>query len=46
MHAWSATVLMVLVAVHVLAAVKHAVIDRDGVWTRMVVGRRAETAAR
>jgi len=46
MHAWSATVLMVLVAVHVLAAVKHAVIDRDGVWTRMVVGRRAETDAR
>lgn len=41
MHAWSATALMVLVAVHVLAALKHAVIDRDGVWTRMVAGPRA-----
>jgi cytochrome b561 len=36
MHAWAATALMLLVALHVLAALKHAVVNRDGVWTRMV----------
>ncbi len=38
MHAWSATALAVLVAVHVLAALKHGIFHRDGVWTRMVAG--------
>lgn len=46
MHAWSASALMALVALHVLAALKHAVIDRDGVWTRMAKGPQAgETPA-
>ncbi len=42
-HAWLATALGVLVAIHVLAATKHALIDRDGVWTRMVAGPPAAT---
>ena len=40
-HAWAATALMVLVGLHVLAALKHAVVNRDGVWTRMVRAPRA-----
>ncbi len=31
--------LIALLAVHVLAALKHALVDRDGVWTRMTSGR-------
>jgi cytochrome b561 len=29
----------VLVAVHILAALKHLVVDRDGVFQRMLPGR-------
>jgi cytochrome b561 len=32
---------MVLVVVHVLAALKHALVNRDGIWTRMVRGAGA-----
>ena len=39
-HAWSATALALLVALHVLAALKHGIVSRDGVWTRMVAGSR------
>ena len=45
MHAWSATALIVLVAVHVLAALKHALVNRDGIWTRMVRGPGAAAGA-
>lgn len=38
LHNAFAVTLMGLVAVHVLAAVKHAVINRDGIWTRMTRG--------
>jgi len=41
MHGWSATVLVALVALHVLAALKHAVVNRDGIWSRMVRGPEA-----
>jgi len=40
MHRWVGNALIVLLAVHVLAALKHGIIDRDGVWTRMVAGSR------
>lgn len=38
-HAWAAFGLGVLVALHALAAIKHHVVDRDGVLMRMVLGR-------
>lgn len=34
-HQWLATLLLVVAAVHVAAALKHAFIDRDGVLSRM-----------
>lgn len=37
-HDLLGTALLIVVAVHVLAAVKHAVINRDGIWARMVYG--------
>lgn len=36
MHQWMAYTLMVLIGVHVLAALKHALVDRDGVLQRML----------
>ncbi len=39
LHNAFAVALMGVVAIHVLAAVKHAVIDRDGIWTRMTRGQ-------
>jgi cytochrome b561 len=38
-HGVTASLLIVLVAVHILAALKHLVIDRDGVFQRMLPGR-------
>jgi cytochrome b561 len=40
-HGWLSYVLVVLVALHVLAALKHWLIDRDGVFQRMLPGQRA-----
>lgn len=39
-HGIAATALAPLVALHVLGALKHLVIDRDGVFQRMLVPRR------
>ncbi|HWA14074.1 MAG TPA: cytochrome b [Burkholderiales bacterium] len=38
-HGVTATLLIALVVVHILAALKHLVIDRDGVFQRMLPGR-------
>lgn len=38
-HAAGALVLIAVLAVHVGAAVQHALIRRDGVWSRMSLGR-------
>jgi cytochrome b561 len=38
MHEVAATVLVVVIAVHVLAAFKHLLVDRDGVFQRMMPG--------
>ena len=38
-HAWAAYGLAALVGLHALAALKHHLVDRDGVLTRMVLGR-------
>ena len=40
-HGVVAVVLLVLVALHVVAALKHLLIDRDQVFQRMWPGRRA-----
>ncbi len=40
-HDWLTTVLMVVVAVHVIAAFKHHFVDRDGLLRRMWFGTRA-----
>jgi cytochrome b561 len=37
-HGWLTKALLALIALHVLAALKHHVIDRDGVLSRMVRG--------
>jgi cytochrome b561 len=42
-HLGGAVLFAVLIALHVLAAIKHLVVDRDGVFQRMV-GRRAQGA--
>ena len=34
-HAWCSWVLLAAVCVHVAAAIKHALADRDDVWPRM-----------
>ena len=38
-HYWLNMAMAALVAVHVLAALKHAIIDRDGTLRRMLPGR-------
>jgi cytochrome b561 len=38
-HAYLAYALAVLVVVHVAAAIKHEVVDRDGLMLRMLPGR-------
>jgi cytochrome b561 len=38
-HGVTASLLIALVTVHILAALKHLVIDRDGVFQRMLPGR-------
>jgi cytochrome b561 len=38
-HGVTATLLVVLVAVHILAALKHLLINRDGVFQRMLPGK-------
>ena len=38
LHGVTATLLCILVIVHVLAALKHLVINRDGVFQRMLPG--------
>jgi cytochrome b561 len=38
-HAISAYLLAALIVLHVAAAVKHAIIDKDGVLSRMIPGR-------
>jgi len=40
-HKVTAVVLATLVVVHVLAVVKHQLIDRDGLLARMGIGRGA-----
>ena len=40
-HGWAADALIPLLALHVLGALKHALIDRDGVLRRMIVPARA-----
>jgi cytochrome b561 len=40
-HKVLAVVFMTLIAVHVLAALKHAAIDRDGIVRRMWFARRS-----
>jgi cytochrome b561 len=40
-HEWLNWLLAAVVAVHVLAALKHAFIDRDGTMRRMLPGRSA-----
>jgi len=42
-HRWLAYALAALVALHVLAALKHHVIDRDGLLLRMMPARRHGT---
>jgi cytochrome b561 len=37
-HRWGAWVFAVLILVHVIAAVKHLAVDRDGVFQRMLPG--------
>jgi cytochrome b561 len=44
LHRWLAYALAALVALHVLAALKHHVIDRDGLLLRMMPARRHGTA--
>lgn len=39
-HRWSAWVFAALIALHALAALKHLVLDRDGVFQRMLPGGR------
>jgi cytochrome b561 len=41
LHGLLSYVLVVLVAIHVAAAVKHWLVDRDGVFQRMLPGSRA-----
>lgn len=41
-HEWGGQILLALIALHVLAALKHALIDRDGTLARML-GRRVES---
>nr|HRL67684.1 cytochrome b/b6 domain-containing protein [Ottowia sp.] len=38
-HAWAAFTLAALVVLHVAAVVKHELIDRDGLLSRMLPGR-------
>jgi len=38
-HAWAAYALAALVVLHVAGALKHALIDRDGLLARMSFGR-------
>ena len=40
-HTIAAYAIFPLVALHILGALKHALIDRDGVVRRMLVPRRA-----
>jgi cytochrome b561 len=39
-HGWNATLLAVLIALHVLAAFKHLLLDRDTVFQRMLPNQR------
>jgi cytochrome b561 len=45
-HYATAMTLIALASLHVLAALKHALVDRDGVFERMLPGRRSTAAAR
>lgn len=45
-HYGAAMTFIVLIAVHVLAALKHAFIDRDGVFQRMLPRRRTAAVPR
>ena len=46
-HLTSATLLIALIALHVTAALKHWLVDRDGIMQRMSLSRAAaERAAR
>jgi cytochrome b561 len=38
-HGVTATLLVVLVAIHILAALKHLLLNRDGVFQRMLPGK-------
>lgn len=40
LHKWSAFAMMALVLLHVAGALKHQLIDRDGLLARMGLGRR------
>ncbi len=45
-HETTAWVLMTIIIIHVLAALKHLVVDKDGVFQRMVPGRVPEALKR
>ena len=45
-HLWLALTLLVVLALHVAAALKHALINRDGVFGRMVSGKPVGDQAR
>ena len=45
-HLWLALTLLVVLALHVAAALKHALINRDGVFGRMVSGEPTGDQAR
>lgn len=38
-HGWAAYAMAALVVLHVAGALKHAVVDRDGLLSRMSLGR-------
>ena len=44
LHGWLAYALATMIALHVLAALKHQFIDRDGLLLRMMPGRRHHRA--
>jgi cytochrome b561 len=45
-HEFVADVLMVLIALHVLAALKHLLVDKNGVFQRMMPGGAQSSSAR
>jgi cytochrome b561 len=46
LHLWLSWLLVALIALHVAAALKHALVDRDGVLRRLLPGPGARPAPR